>query len=98
MSVRYDKDTRKAFFKQVGKGLGGASILLILMGFWLGWDGFYYWFYNKLVHIPKEERVGDPLLIIWLLIMFPLLACGIAMLISGGIKAYKLAIPAKEKE
>jgi len=30
--------------------------------------------------------------------MFPLLACGIAMLISGGIKAYKLAVPAKEKE
>jgi len=30
--------------------------------------------------------------------MFPLLACGIAMLISGGIKAYKLAVPAKDKE
>ncbi len=96
MSVRYDKDTRKAFFKALGKGFGGASILLILLGFWLGWEGFYIWFYNKLFHIPKEDRVGDPLLIIWLIIMFPLLASGIAMLVSGGLKAYRLAIPKKE--
>ena len=98
MSVRYDKDTRIAFFKAFGKGLGGASILLALLGFYFGWDGFYYWFYNKLVHIPKEVRVGDPLLIIWLIILFPLLACGIAMLISGGMKAYRLAVPAKEED
>ena len=98
MSVRYNKETRKDFFKAIGKGLGGASILLILLGFYLGWDGFYYWFYNKLFNIPKEERVGDPLLIVWLIILFPLLASGIAMLISGGIKAYKLAVPTKEKD
>lgn len=98
MSFRSKQDTKKDFYKQLFKGLGGAAILLILLGFWLGWEGFYVWFYNSVAHIPLEERVGDPLLIWWLLILFPILVCGIAMLVSGGIKAYRLAVPPKEKD
>ncbi|MHA1200142.1 MAG: hypothetical protein ACTSQF_12505 [Candidatus Heimdallarchaeaceae archaeon] len=98
MSFRNNQETKREFFKQLFKGVGGVAILLILLGFWLGWEGFYVWFYNSLVHIPIEERVGDPLLIGWLMILFPLLACGIAMVLSGGIKAYKLAVPPKEKD
>ena len=71
MSIKDNKETRNDFLKQLFKGLGGASILLILLGFWLGWDGFYVWFYNSLVHIPKEVRIGDPLLLFWLLFLFP---------------------------
>lgn len=98
MAFRHKQETKRDFFRQLLKGLGGAAILLILLGFWLGWDGFYVWFYNQVVHIPKEVRNGDPLLLGWLIFLFPLLACGIAMLISGGVKAYRLAVPPKEKE
>jgi len=98
MSFKYKQETKKEFYKQLGKGLGGAIILLILLGFWLGWEGFYVWFYNDVAHIPKADRIGDPLLLWWLLILFPLLGLGIGMLVSGGMKAYRLAAPPKEKK
>ena len=91
MSFRNNQETKKEFFKQLFIGGAGAVILLILLGLWLGWDSIYVWFYNQVAHIPKEVRVGDPLLIGWLIFLFPLLAAGIALLVSGGLKAYKLA-------
>ena len=98
MSFKTNTETKKEFYKQLIRGAVGAVILLILLGIWLGWDSIYVWFYNQVVHIPKEVRVGDPLLLGWLMFMFPLLACGVTLLLAGGIKAYKLAIPPKEKE
>ncbi len=98
MSFRNNQETKREFFIQLIRGAAGAVILLILLGFWLGWDSIYVWFYNQVVHIPKEVRVGDPLLLGWLIFLFPLLAAGIGLLVSGGIKAYKLAIPPKEKD
>ena len=98
MSFRNNQEDKKNFFKNLFKGLGGAAILLILLGFWLGWDGFHAWFYNNISNYPIEEGIGDPLLLWWLLLVVPLLACGIAMLVSGGIKAYRLAVPPKEED
>ena len=69
MSVRSDAATRKDFFKQMGKGLAGAVILLIMLGIWLGWEGIYVWFYNKVVVIPKAGRIGDPLIYFWLILI-----------------------------
>lgn len=94
MSTKKKLGTNREFLKEVTRGVLGVVILIILLIMLLTWDGIYHWFYNSLAPNAKSGT----LLIIWLLFLVPLLICGIALLISGGMKAYKLAVPPKEKD
>ncbi|MHA1222948.1 MAG: hypothetical protein ACTSSG_10500 [Candidatus Heimdallarchaeaceae archaeon] len=87
------EETKKEFAKQVVKGVIGALILIILLVIWFTWEGIYKSFYRT---FPNAKE--GTLLIIWLVFLFPLIGCGTALAISGGWKAYRLAVPAKEKE
>jgi len=94
MSTKKKLGTNREFLKEVTRGVLGVVILIILLVIWLTWDGVYHWFYNSLAPNAKSGT----LLIVWLLFLVPLLICGSALLISGGMKAYKLAVPPKEKD
>lgn len=94
MSTKKKLGTNREFLKEVTKGVLGVVILIVLLIIWLTWDGVYHWFYNYLAPNAKSGT----LLIIWLLFLVPLLICGSALLLSGGMKAYRLAVPPKEKD
>ena len=87
------EQTRREFIKQILIGVGGALILILLLILWFIWDAIYASFYNS---FPNAKE--GTLLIIWLLFLFPLIGSGVGLTISGGWKAYRLAVPAKEKE
>jgi len=81
------------FIKQLMRAGLGAITLIILLIIWLSWDKIWLWFYHDLFpNAPKGS-----LLMFWLLFLFPLLGFGVILTIDGGIKAYKLASPAKEE-
>ena len=94
MSKKRKDESKREFIKQVIRGSIGAIILIILLVLWFTWDSIYNWFYTKLA--PNAPL--DTLLIFWLLLLFPLLACGVALTVSGGWNAYRLAVPPKEKD
>ncbi|MCG3227749.1 MAG: hypothetical protein H7645_12585 [Candidatus Heimdallarchaeota archaeon] len=95
-----DKGERKEFIKQIIRGVSGALVLVFLLIIWFTWDGIYNWFYTKVApgaNVSEGIR-GDPLLLFWLVILFPLLAGGVALVVSGGWKAYRIAVPPSEED
>ena len=92
MSKKTKSDTA-AFIKQLARAGIGVITLILLLVIWLIWDNIWSWFYHDL--FPNAPR--GTLLMFWLLFLFPLLGFGVILTIDGGIKAYRLASPAKEK-
>ncbi|MHA1115037.1 MAG: hypothetical protein K9W45_11915 [Candidatus Heimdallarchaeum aukensis] len=86
--------TERSFAKEVGRAIIGALVLIVLLVIWLLWDKIYHVFYNDL--FPNAPK--GTLLIYWLLFLFPITFGGISLLIDGGYKAYKIAVPEKEEE
>ena len=98
MSSKWKEETRKDFIKNIVRGVIGVLILIILLVIKLTWEGIYNWFYTKVAPGANisEGVWQDPLLLFSLFLLIPVLACGVALAISGGWKAYRLAVPPKE--
>lgn len=94
MSKKAKGESNREFFKQIIRGSAGVIILIILLVLWFTWEGVYRWFYTKVA--PNAPL--DTLLIFWLLLLFPLLACGVALTVDGGWKAYRLVSPPKKDD
>jgi len=94
MSKKAKGESNREFIKQVIRGSIGVVILIILLVLWFTWDGVYRWFYTNVA--PNSPK--DTLLIFWLLLLFPLLAAGVSLTVDGGLKAYRLVAPPKEKD
>ncbi|MCK4895459.1 MAG: hypothetical protein KAS47_01520 [Candidatus Heimdallarchaeota archaeon] len=94
MSTKQKIGSNKDFIKQIIRGVCGALILIILIVIWSTWEGIYNWFYNSLF----PNAIPGTLLIIWLFLLFPLIASGVSLTLAGGWKAYRMAVPPKEKE
>ena len=95
-----DKQERREFIKQIIHGVSGALVLIFLLIIWFTWYGIYNWFYTKVApgaNVSGGIR-GDPLLLFWLIILFPLLAGGVALVVSGGWKAYRIAVPPSKED
>ena len=95
-----DKGERKEFIKQIIRGVSGALVLIFLLIIYFTWDGIYTWFYTKVApgaNVSEGIR-GDPLLLFWLVILFPLLAGCIALVVGGGWNAYRIAVPPSEED
>lgn len=99
MSSKWKEETRKDFIKNTVRGVIGVLILIILLVIKLTWEGIYNWFYTKVAPDANisEGMWQDPLLLFSLFLLIPVLACGVALAISGGWKAYRLAVPPKEE-
>ena len=93
MSTKEKTISNKDFIREIFRGVGGALILIILLVIWLTWEGIYNWFYNAFPNV-----YDGTLLIFWLFLLFPLLAGGTSLTLTGGWKAYRIAVPPKEKE
>ncbi|MHA1303520.1 MAG: hypothetical protein ACTSQE_07770 [Candidatus Heimdallarchaeaceae archaeon] len=87
------KKSDKNFAKHVFRSIVGALILILLLVAWIFWDKVYHVFYNYIA--PKAPE--GTLLMFWLLLLFPIMFCGIALLVSGGYHAYLIAAPEKEE-
>lgn len=94
MSTKQKIGSNMDFIKQIIRGVGGALILTMLLVIWLTWEGIYNWFYYTL--FPNATK--GTLLIFWLFLLFPLIACGVSLTLAGGWRAYRIAVPPKEKE
>ena len=94
MSTKQKIGSNMDFIKQIIRGISGALILTMLLVIWLTWEGIYNWFYYSLFPNAMEGT----LLIFWLFLLFPLMACGVSLTLAGGWRAYRLAVPPKEKE
>ncbi len=94
MSTKQKIGSNMDFIKQIIRGVSGALILTMLLVIWLTWEGIYNWFYDSLFPNATEGT----LLIFWLFLLFPLMACGVSLTLAGGWRAYRLAVPPKEKE
>ena len=94
MSTKQKIGTNKDFIKQIIRGVIGALILILLLVIWLTWEGIYNWFYFSLF----PNAIPGTLLIFWLFLLFPLIASGVSLTLAGGWKAYRIAVPPKEKE
>ncbi|MBY9000486.1 MAG: hypothetical protein KGD64_06195 [Candidatus Heimdallarchaeota archaeon] len=92
MSTKQRTVSNKDFIKEIIRGVSGALVLIILLVIWITWEGIYNWFYYSLFPNAYEGT----LLIFWLFLLFPLLAGGTALTLSGGWRAYKIAVPPKE--
>jgi len=94
MSTKKKNVSNKDFIIQIIRGVIGALILISLIVIWSTWEGIYRWFYNSLF----PNAIPGTLLIVWLFMLFPLIACGASLTVAGGWKAYRIAVPPKEKE
>ncbi|MCG3225001.1 MAG: hypothetical protein H7647_11080 [Candidatus Heimdallarchaeota archaeon] len=92
MSTKEKIVSNKDFIKQIIRGVSGALILILLVIIWSTWEGIYNWFYYSLF----PNAIPGTLLMFWLFLLFPLIACGTSLTLAGAWKAYKIAVPPKE--
>ncbi len=92
MSTKEKIVSNKDFIKQIIRGVSGALILILLVIIWSTWEGIYNWFYYSLF----PNAIPGTLLVFWLFLLFPLIACGASLTLAGAWKAYRIAVPPKE--